>query len=207
MSVRLFALLSVAALGSSIATLNSAPQATASRTGVSVGVGCAYVETSALGTVVVMVESSASPVPPVAPGSSCAAAYHTLMSQSYRLVSNATVSAGDYNDDGKVDAADYVIWRKTSATDPERKGTIVITKCAALGGRVDATEMSLVDSFGDVTPPLTGGVSCAAGVNALMDQGFVLLHEGPTVVADVNGDQAPDSGDYQVWRANFGAGG
>lgn len=174
------------------------------RTGTSAGVVCAYFSDPRFHTIVLTAESDGSQTPPVTGGISCAAAFNALFERGFELINEHRIVGGDYNNDGSVDAADYVVWRKTLDTPPSRPGTTVVTACAHFSGAEIRTELVGVDHAGRQHPPFITGMSCAAAFNLLMDHGFTLVHKGPTLVSDLNGDGIADSQDYDSWRSNFG---
>jgi hypothetical protein len=66
------------------------------------------------------------------------------------------VIPGDYNNDGKVDSADYVVWRKN-------EGTMNILPNNPIGGTIDADQYNQWRAhFGQTTPPGGAGQSEAA---------------------------------------------
>jgi hypothetical protein len=205
MSRRLSTAISIATLVLVMVMLSVTARALQSRAGTSAGVGCAYLNGSGFSTLVVSVESTGPEEPLVARGMTCAAAFKALMGGGFDLVDEGPAVARDFDQDGVVDAADYVVWRKTFGRTPEsRSGTIVITACTHFNLAEPRTELTGVDYDGATQPPLITGLSCAAAVNALIDRGFVRLHNGPTVVGDFNSDGVADSQDYGVWQTNFG---
>jgi hypothetical protein len=204
MSRRLSAAVSIATLVLVVVMLSVTARALQSGPGTSAGVGCAYLNGSGFSTLVVSVESSGPEEPPLARGMSCAAAFKALMDRGFDLVDVGPAVARDFNQNGVVDAADYVVWRKTGRTRQSRSGTIVITACTHFNLAEPRTELTGVDHDGTTQPPLITGLSCAAALNALIDRGFVRLHKGPTFVGDLNSDGVADSQDYAVWQTHFG---
>ena len=169
-----------------------------SQTGTSAGVTCAYFSGSPFGTEVLNVETSGLSPLPVTRGMSCAAAARVLMDRGFAFVEMGPSVEGDYDHNGIVDAADYVVWRRGSAR--PKPSTTVITACAHFNSPAVGTELIGVEHDGPQPPPFVAGKSCAAAFSALIDQGFVSLYKGPRVVLDINSDGTVDAADYVVWR-------
>lgn len=172
------------------------------QTGTSAGVGCAYLSGSDFRTLVLTVETDGPQAPPVTRGMSCAAATTVLTDRGFGFVEMGSFEEQDFDGNGMVDAADYVVWRNGFRNGI--RNTTVITACAHFSGPEFSTELIGVEHDGPQQPPRITGMSCAAAFNALINRGFVLLYEGPTAVLDLNSDGVADSEDYAVWRANFG---
>jgi hypothetical protein len=112
---------------------------------------------------------------------------------------------GDYNRDGKVDAADYVIWRGTLGT---------ASFMAADGNRdnvVDSADLATWQAHMGaqiVAPSLTGDFNHDGKVDTA-DYVVWRTSLGKTVPygsgADANMNGIVDSGDYAMWQSNFGA--
>jgi Dockerin type I domain len=113
--------------------------------------------------------------------------------------------SGDYNRDGKVDAADYVIWRATVGS---------ASFMAADGNRdnvVDSTDLATWQAHMGaqiVAPSLTGDFNHDGKVDA---GDYVIWRNTlrQTVPygsgADANMNGIVDSGDYALWQSNYGA--
>lgn len=174
------------------------------QTGTSVGVTCAYFSGSPFGTEVLNVEIEGLSSSPVTRGMPCAAAARVLMDLGFAFVEMGPRLEGDFNGNGAVDAADYVVWRKRSGSPRPRPSTTVITACAHFNGPAISTELIGVDHAGPQQPPFVTGKSCAAAFGDLTAQGFEPLYKGPRVALDINGDSNVDAADYVVWRCQFG---
>jgi hypothetical protein len=198
---RLSAAVPIATFVLVVVMLTTGARALQSEAAASAGVGCAYLSDSGFSTLVVSVESTGLDDPPVTRGMSCAAAVKELMDRGFGFVALGPEVAGDYNQNGIVDAADYVMWRQaTTGRRQSRPGTIVITACTHFNGAEPRTELTGVESAGTRQPPVITGLTCAAAVNALMDRGFVQVYKGPTVSGDFDGDGDVDGRDFLAWR-------
>jgi dockerin type I repeat protein len=114
---------------------------------------------------------------------------------------------GDFNRDGTVDLADYVVWRKTLGA-----SQMAFTGADGNGDEVvDAADHAVWRAnFGQSIaspPPLPGDFNRDAAVDAA-DYVVWRKSQGASQIAfsgaDGNGDGIVDSADHAVWKANFG---
>jgi hypothetical protein len=81
------------------------------------------------------------------------------------VVAATTILAGDYNNDGTVDAADYVVWRKNEGTDN-------VLPNNPLGGTIGATRY---DQWRTHFGQTTGGASVTAGLPVVPEPATTVL--------------------------------
>ncbi len=94
-----------------------------------------------------------------------AADISTMVTQEFRTM------AGDFNLDGKVDMADYIVWRNAIGT-----GTQYEQGDANLDGHVDSNDYAVWRSnFGFVRQALTAGSGSAVGIAAVPESAATLL--------------------------------
>lgn len=127
--------------------------------------------------------------------------YHAI---SFEILAGE-VMPGDYNRDGRVDGADYHLWKATYGAQVNRAGDAAD---GTADGVVDAADYTVWrDNFGAGVEGLIGDFNSDGTVDAsdysvwrdsLGDTGVDLDADG-----DLDGDV--DGFDYSIWRANYGA--
>jgi uncharacterized delta-60 repeat protein len=133
--------------------------------------------------------------------------YDTALARYEGDASSVPTLLGDYNLDGAVDAADYIVWRKTLGT------TGVPAYSGADGdgdGTIDQDDLNVWRAhFGQsAVPALLGDYNqdnkVDAGDYIVWRKTLGTAGVPPYSGADGDGDGTIDQDDHGVWRANFG---
>jgi len=115
-------------------------------------------------------------------------------------VIQAGPSAGDFNLDGTVDAADYTVWRDTLGS------TRLLNADGNGNNIVDAADYSVWHNhFGDQSGSIPGDYNHNGAVDAA-DYSLWRDTLGSTtnLAADGNGNNVVDAADYTFWKSRFG---
>ncbi|MEM8865118.1 MAG: sulfatase-like hydrolase/transferase [Planctomycetota bacterium] len=143
-------------------------------------------------------------------------------------VLTATREPGDYNSDGVIDAADFLIWKEDYGAegifraDGNGDGVVDIVDYNVWRDRYTLTQRSLGDFNGDGATDIddyhlwkadygsTAGSPADANRDGVVDLADYSLWRDnipppPSVFGDYNGDGVTDAEDYLVWKANYGA--
>jgi hypothetical protein len=116
---------------------------------------------------------------------------------------------GDYNLDGVVDSADYVIWRKNEGI---TSGATVTQGDGDGNGMVDKTDYKVwrehygLHGNGDFTADFNRDGIVDGGDYVIWRKNSGLLHCAGRFEGDADADGDVDNDDYNIWRSQYGLG-
>ncbi len=128
---------------------------------------------------------------------------NTVQLYDLKLSVDAIPIPGDYNHDGVVDAADYLLWRLTLGQSGNNLAADGNNNRQIDDGDYDVWRAR----FGSVaTIPIPGDYNQDGQVDTAdyLLWRLTLGQTGDDLVADGNKNEQIDAGDYEIWRTNFG---